>query len=128
MTSLQIGTAIYEILIHNNSVVNLVNNKIFPIVVDDEKTTFPYIVYKRAGMIELSNKDLRGETQLVDILIASNTYSNSIDVAESVREAIEGYEGSVSEFYINDVILNYANEDYIDGVFTQTLRFEIKLN
>lgn len=128
MTSLQIGKAIYTILSNNQNVVDLVSTKIFPIISDDEKTTFPFIVYRRTGEVSVSNKDFRGADAVVEILIAADSYPQSIDVAEAVREALEGYDGSVCDFYINDTILQYAAEDYVDGVFTQTLQWRIEFN
>lgn len=128
MTSLQIGKAIYTILSNNQTVSDLVGTKIFPIISDDENTTFPFIVYRRTGEMPVNNKDFRCSDAVIEILIAADSYTQSIECAEAVREALEGYDGSVCDFYINDIILQYAAEDFVDGVFTQTLQWRIEFN
>ena len=121
--SLQVGKAIYHILSNDVDVVDRVQNKIYPLVADVD-TTFPFIIYKRTGIIPADSKDrfIYSEDVYVDVVIASDKYNESIEIADSVRTALlEGtYEG------IKDISLTDADEDYIEDTFIQNLIFKIK--
>jgi len=54
--SLQIGKAIYDILHSNTDMVAKLQDKVFPLIADNN-TTFPFIVYKRTGIIPAYTKD-----------------------------------------------------------------------
>lgn len=121
--SLQIGKAIYHILSNDTDVVDRVQNKIYPLIADVE-TTFPFIIYKRTGITPADSKDrfIYSEDVYVDVVIASDKYNESIEIADLVRTALlkGGYDG------IKDIDLTDADEDYIEDTFIQNLTFKIK--
>ena len=121
--SLQIGKAIYHILSNDTDVVDRVQNKIYPLIADVD-TTFPFIIYKRTGITPADSKDrfIYSEDIYVDIVIASDKYNESIEIADLVRIALlkGGYDG------IKDINLTDADEDYIEDTFIQNLTFKIK--
>ena len=112
--SLQIGKAIYHILSNDTDVVDRVQNKIYPLIADVD-TTFPFIIYKRTGITPADSKDrfIYSEDVYVDIVIASDKYNESIEIADLVRTALlkGGYDG------IKDIDLTDADEDYIEDTF-----------
>lgn len=95
--SLQVGKAIYEILHGNSEIVSKVNDKIFPLIAD-ENTTFPFIVYKRTSISPAYTKDRFSvnDTATVEIFIASDKYYETVEIADSVRTALVGKQGSFS--------------------------------
>lgn len=121
--SLQIGKAIYHILSNDTDVVDRVKNKIYPLIADVD-TTFPFIIYKRTGITPADSKDrfIYSEDVYVDVVIASDKYNESIEIADLVRTALlkGGYDG------IKDINLTDADEDYIEDTFIQNLTFKIK--
>lgn len=121
--SLQIGKAIYHILSNDTDVVDRVQNKIYPLIADVD-ITFPFIIYKRTGITPADSKDrfIYSEDVYVDIVIASDKYNESIEIADLVRTALlkGGYDG------IKDIDLTDADEDYIEDTFIQNLTFKIK--
>lgn len=121
--SLQIGKAIYHILSNDTDVVDRVQNKIYPLIADVD-TTFPFIIYKRTGITPADSKDrfIYSEDVYVDVVIASDKYNESIEIADLVRTALlkGGYDG------IKDIDLTDADEDYIEDTFIQNLTFKIK--
>lgn len=121
--SLQIGKAIYYILSNDTDVVDRVQNKIYPLIADVD-TTFPFIIYKRTGITPADSKDrfIYSEDVYVDVVIASDKYNESIEIADLVRTALlkGGYDG------IKDINLTDADEDYIEDTFIQNLTFKIK--
>lgn len=112
--SLQVGKAIYHILSNDTDVVDRVQNKIYPLIADVD-TTFPFIIYKRTGITPADSKDrfIYSEDVYVDVVIASDKYNESIEIADLVRTALlEGsYEG------IKDIAFTDADEDYIEDTF-----------
>lgn len=121
--SLQIGKAIYHILSNNTDVVDKVQNKIYPLIADVD-TTFPFIIYKRTGIVPADSKDkfIYSEDVYVNVVIASDKYNESIEIADLVRQALQkgSYDG------IKDIAFTDADEDYLEDTFIQNLTFKIK--
>ena len=119
-TALQIGKSIHSILTADETVAGYVGAKVFPIV-SKEGTTYPFIVYRRGGIEPFYTKDgLSGERVAVDIVIAATSYSDSVDIAEAVRESLET--SAYAQLYAAD------EEFFEDGnVYTQTLTFNFNV-
>lgn len=126
--SLQVGKAIYNILSNDVDVVNKVNKKIYPLVAD-QSTTFPFIVYRRTGLEPSTTKDryIYSSSAIIQIVIASENYNDSVDIAEKVKDALIGKRGIYSNIEILDITLINADEDYFEDTFIQTLTLNIKL-
>lgn len=122
MSSLQIGKAIYTILAKNNI------SKVFPLVAD-EGTTFPFIVYKRSGLEPANTKDIYNFSELatLDIIVAANTYEESITIAENVKNILEHSRGTDAGITIEEITLDDADEDYLEDTFIQKLTFKINI-
>lgn len=122
MSSLQIGKAIYTILAKNNI------SKVFPLVAD-EGTTFPFIVYKRSGLEPANTKDVYNFSELatLDIIVAANTYEESITIAEQVKDILEHSRGTYADITIEEITLDDADEDYLEDTFIQKLTFKINI-
>ena len=122
MSSLQIGKAIYTILAKNNI------SKVFPLVAD-EGTTFPFIVYKRSGLEPANTKDVYNFSELatLDIIVAANTYEESITIAEEVKDILEHSRGTYAGINIEEITLDDADEDYLEDTFIQKLTFKINI-
>lgn len=122
MSSLQIGKAIYTILAKNNI------NKVFPLVAD-EGTTFPFVVYKRSGLEPSSTKDRYNYSELatLDIIVAANTYEDSISLAEKIKDVLEHSRGIYNSINIGEITLDDADEDYLEDTFIQKLTFKIEI-
>lgn len=122
MSSLQIGKAIYAILASNNI------NKVFPLVAD-EGTTFPFVVYKRSGLEPSDTKDRYNFSELatLDIIVAANTYEESISLAERIKDILEHSRGAYNGINIGGITLDDADEDYLEDTFIQKLTFKIEI-
>ena len=130
MTGLQIGKAIAALLAAHDGIVEAVGSKVFPIV-SKEGTTYPFAVYRRNGIEVQYTKDGKaGETVNVDIVVAAQSYAESISIADMVREAIEG-----KAFVLGDTLKVYgsqlagADEEFFEdsNVYTQSLNFNFYL-
>lgn len=127
--SLQIGKVIYEILSNDDDIKQRVNNKIFPLVAENN-TTFPFIVYKRTGIETADSKDrfIYKEASTIDVLIASDKYNDSIEVADLVKKALQGKKGEYSGINVQDINMIDATEDFTEDTFIQNITFKIHNN
>ena len=118
MNGLQIGKAIKTILDGMKNV--------FPLVAD-EGTTYPFIVYRRSALVPASTKDRYSYQELatVEVIAASNSYPESIAVAEQVRQKMEMTRGTFNGINIGEISLTNADEDFIEDTFLQKLTFNI---
>ena len=89
--SLQIGKAIYHLLSKDSRIKEKVGSKIYPLIVE-ESTTFPFIVYKRTNISPNYTKGSYSvnESVTVDVVIASKDYTDTVELADYVRDALEG--------------------------------------
>lgn len=122
MSSLQIGKAIYAILAQNNI------QKVYPLVAD-EGTTFPFIVYRRTGLQPASTKDRYNykEMATVELIVASDNYTDSIQLAEQVKNILEHTRGTFNDIRIGEIELTESDEDYLEDTFIQRLNFNIEI-
>ena len=127
--SLQIGKAIYHLLSKDSRIKEKVGSKIYPLIVE-ESTTFPFIIYKRTNITPNYTKASYAvnESVMVDIVIASKDYIDTIELADYVRDALEGRRGNFSGIEINDIRMISADEEYIEDTFIQNLTFDINTN
>lgn len=119
---LRVGKSI-NYLLTNSEVNTIVKGRIFPIIAD-QGTAYPFITYRRNGSSNDSNKDsIYEDTTTVELVIASVSYQESMDIAVKVREALEKkrYDN------IKDIRLVDASEDYVSEAFIQNLVFTIKI-
>ena len=115
---IKIGETVYSILSTDAEVTGIVGNKIYPIVAD-VGTTFPFIVYKKGSYIPTYTKDgISNKRATVEIIIASDKYNISVDLAEKVFNAISAKDRKFR--------LAINTEDYIEDTFIQTLTYNIE--
>ena len=102
---------------------------IYPLIADTG-TTFPFIVYRRTGIEPSDSKDrfIYKEDTYVEVVIASDKYNESIEIADLVKDALQGKKGNYSGINIQDIRMTNADEDYIEDTFIQNLTFNIKTN
>lgn len=102
--------------------------KVYPLVAD-EGTTYPFVVYRRSGLIPASTKDRYSykESATVEIIVASNSYPESIDVAEQVKQKMVNTRGTYSGLNVGEITLTNADEDFIEDTFIQKLNFNIEI-
>ena len=125
MNSFNIGKVVLNILL--KELADKVNDRIYPLIAD-ETTEFPFIVYQRSGFNPQNTKDNSDENVIIDLVIAAESYAESIDIAIRVREALEHKRGTFSNIYIEDIIIEDASEDYIDNTFLQSITIRVILN
>ena len=127
MTAIQIGKVINALLNADTNLSEMIGNRVFPIV-SKEGTQYPFVVYRRNSVTPTYCKDgLASETASVDIVIASNTYTNSIEVADRVRAAIDKRACVFQDTTVTNIEMTTAEEDFVDDTYIQTLNFNFTI-
>ena len=124
-TSLSAGVIIYDIL-SNDADIQAAVTKVFPVVADEAR--LPYIAYRRGKMEQNPTKAACGaDTITVEVLCFGNTYTESIDVAELVRSALDHVQHTAGGLTMRSCVLADAEELWQDDAFVQSLTFSIKI-
>ena len=112
-----LGETINTILSENKDVTDIVGSKIYPLIADIS-TTFPFIVYKKQNYTPSHSKDgiVKKEAQF-EIIIASETYAQSVEIAKKVDKAITAYK---------NIRLINNSDDYLENTFIQNLNYNIE--
>lgn len=128
MKNLQIGRVVRKLLLRHQPLADVVGNKVFPLVAE-KGTTFPFIVYRRENATPSTNKDrlIYDIDSTVSIIVASDNYTNSIDIAECVIDALYIEKGYIEAMEILDIELINAEERYQEETFIQQLTYKIKI-
>lgn len=105
------GKTIYDLLQASTVLSGLVGDNIFPLVIPED-TPLPCIVYERS-FINQNTKDGFATSNSSFVIVAiSETYDNSIDIAEAIYEALK-----------LEALLQSGSESYDQGAYIQTLNF-----
>ena len=110
---LQTGKAINALLSANEEVTRMVGDRIYPLV-SKVDSNFPFIVYQRMSCVPTYTKDgLISEVQNYSITVLADTYSDSVELADAVRDALELERGTFAGQHIRNIKLTAVNESWV---------------
>jgi hypothetical protein len=124
---------IREKLSLNENVTNLVGDSIYPLVINDSDGSeqFPSILYNREGIDIVTTKDrihIR-QQETYSFSCQASTYSDCIDIIQSVSDCLLGLREETEDYFIVDVFYEGISESFSDDcvIVTLTLKFIINL-
>jgi hypothetical protein len=130
---LDVIKGINYILINDTNIVNIVDDKIYPIGVpgvdeDGVEIKFPTIVMTRIAIDPTNQKICNQDICNVQLDIYATDYADSVDLASIVRESMEAVtQGSYNGVEIMNIIFQSATEGFDNkGIFVQSLIFIVK--
>lgn len=135
--SLLINKYILSFLENSELVTDIIGDdqhKIFPLLQPDS-LSFPYIVFQRSSVYPQYTKDLYvgagfGWTNTVNVIIKciSDDYVTSLELANAVRNTLEGKIYKDADICIDPIQLSSATEYTLENeAFVQDLTFEISV-
>ena len=130
---MEIGKAIFNILVNNSDVLALVETRIFPNVAP-QTTEFPFIIYDVTGVQPNDTKDGPSTLDTNDVMIScySETYSQASDLAKKIRVAMDRItEAEYATIKIQSSQFQSYNDIFDDtsgdaGIYRKALDFEIR--
>ena len=124
-TSLSAGEIIRAILA-NDAEVTTRANKIYPVV--EDRADLPYIVYRRTQLKQDPTKNGRGaDTVGIEILCYTKQYTEGVELAEAVRDALDGAQGEADGLVMRSCYLEDSEEAWQDDAYVQQLVFNVKI-
>lgn len=101
----------------------------YPIIAE-QGANFPFCTYRRMGYYARNTKDIFNyeETITIEVMIAAQTYAESIELAQRVKDMLEGNRGVYENLKINDITMTDASEDFIADTYVQRMQFNIDLD
>ena len=120
---LEISKHIYSALSNSADIQKAVGNKIYPIATKNE-VPFPFIVYERDNVTPRYDKSGASVTDsVVNVYVLSESYTQSIDIAEMVIDALERKEAVYDNFEVIGAVMQGASESYTANTFVQQITF-----
>lgn len=124
-SSLSAGEIIRDVLV-NNAEVAARAKKVFPVVEDSAE--LPYIVYRRTQLEQEPAKGRRGaDTVGIEILCYTQHYTEGVELAEAVRDALDGAQGEKDGLVMRSCYLADSEEAWQDDAYVQQLVFNVKM-
>ena len=133
------GKYIYNLMIENDELSELVDSdKIYPLRVElrldpvtgeEQEITFPFIIYSRTMLEPTYTKNFLTENlQKYTVIVVSDDYDNSLDVANAVRHALEGK--AIRNEYLNicPIKLDSVTEETMEDTIIQRMEFSFAVN
>lgn len=123
-TSISVNKYIYQLLITDEKLKELVGNKIYPLIAE-ESVTYPFIIFTKENAFANYTKDLLTyDTVNISVAIAAVNYFQTVQIAERVRQILENYRDD----YFYNILLDNVTEDYVEDTYIQQLQFSAKIN
>ena len=95
-----------------------------------QPTQYPFISFKRKSLEVEYTKDIPTEDKvMVEIICVSNDYTQTIDMAQRVRDILDFhvYKDSKEKVFISQIRMFDVEEDTVEDAFVQTLTFEFRI-
>lgn len=126
--SIKITKYIRNFLLNNKELQkNVRPTSIFPLIAN-ANTNFPYIVMQRTGIrANYSKAGLIDDNVTIEIICVSNDYSQSIDIAQEVRNTLDAKRFRDEEVLINNIEIESITEEWAENAYLQRLVFNMNI-
>lgn len=127
--SILAGKYIRSCLINNTELTALIApGNIFPLIANAD-TSFPFIVYSRNNLTPLYTKNFLTEnTAVFTIIVVSDEYVESLEIANAVRHALESYQYHDDNIDIYPIQLQSVVEETLEDAYIQRMQFSFKVS
>lgn len=122
-TGISANKYIYNLLINDTKLKELVGDKIYPLVAE-ESVTYPFVIFTKEDVNGVYSKDLLVYDSIsISVAVAATNYFQTVEVAERVRAILENRRDN----YFYNILLESVTEEFIDDAFVQNLQFSAKI-
>ena len=129
INSILIGKVIYSKLSENQTIQEVIADRIYPVIAE-QTTNYPFIIYYRNSVVNtIFNKDGSVEDNVeFTVTVVSTKYNESADLANEIRKIFEKREILNNVIRITNSRLNGIAESYEDNAYVQSLTFSCTVN
>lgn len=118
-SSISVIKHIFRILSSDNTLNEMVGNKIFPIIAEND-ITFPFILVTRTSITPITFKTgVAVDKVTFQVVIEDVDYFRTVNIAERVRELLELRHSD----YFKRIEFSNCYEDFINDAYKQKLQF-----
>lgn len=123
------GKYLRTLLLQSDELMSLISpNKIIALQ-ENPDTTFPFIVYSRDNITPIYTKNFLSDNNIsFTIVVVSNDYDESLDIANAVRHAIEAKMYSDENITIHPIRITSVAENTLYDSYIQTIRCTFSAN
>lgn len=122
-TSISVNKHIYNLLINDTILNELVGDKIYPLVAE-ESVSYPFVIFNKEKAEAFYTKDLLCYDQVVvNVAIVAKNYFDTVQISERVRAILENYRDN----YFYNIFLDEVTEEFVEDAFVQQLQFSAKI-
>lgn len=127
MSTISFAKAI-KTLLSTDNIKEVVNNKVYPLIAP-LNTTFPYFVFQRTSTPYSSKDNIYQDSLNLEIICVSDNYDKSVELAELIRNELEGKRNlNIEKFKIAKIKLIDSSESYSNDSYLQSLTFNFVIN
>lgn len=127
MSTISFAKAINKLL-SVDIIKSVVNNKVYPLIAS-LNTTFPYIVFQRTSTPYTNKDNVYQDNVNIEIIAVSDNYDKSVELAELIRNELEGKRNiTIEDFRITSIKLVDTSESYSNDAYLQSLTFNFRIN
>lgn len=118
-SSISVIKHIFRILSSDKTLNEMVGNKIFPIIAEND-ITFPFILVTRTSITPITFKTgVAVDKVTFQVVIEDVDYFRTVNIAERVRELLELRHSD----YFKRIEFSNCNEDFMNDTYRQILQF-----
>lgn len=127
-SSLSAGVVIRDVLLDNDRVTGITQS-IIPVFSPTENLILPYVIYRRLKLDGRTVKTdpRRAESVEMEVACYASGYSESVDLAEAVRAALDHKTMSSDGLNLRSCTLVDSSETYEGDAFVQILVFDVRV-
>ena len=118
-SSISVIKHIFRILSSDKTLNEMVGNKIFPIIAEND-ITFPFILVTRTSITPITFKTgVAVDKVTFQVVIEDVDYFRTVNIAERVRELLE----LIHSDYFKRIEFSNCYEDFLNDTYRQILQF-----
>lgn len=126
--SILIGLHIVRALKRNAAVVEAVEDRIYPLIVPQGVSRFPFIVYDMSGGGGTDTKDgMADDAASVQVSVVAKSYEEALHIGNAVRYALDGYCPQYEEFKVTRTGNIVYNDEYVEALDAYSVNINIDL-
>lgn len=124
---LSISDHVYKTLAATTALTKIVGDRIYPLGTKGE-VAFPFVIYERSGIEVEYDKDARRMARVdVSVYAVSDSYTQSLGIAELICDALDKKEATYTGFNVIDAHIESAAEDFVENSFVQRINFRFQI-